>query len=354
MSHIRSGVKILSEVDANEYGERCHGALTRAKHPYVELPTLELMFNRLDAGASRVSALLPQMVFQMLISRHTMKMIKSRPMLLKSNWADREPGFRAEVPEAFSSLDEARNSMDYFWNACVTFLDDIEKHPGNMENVSAVQSEIDSKLLLFSTVGEKWFAAFQAFLQNKGKLLDSRGLRAARALEINHSLWTMFLEIGNFDAIVNETAWDKFTGYFTKIIELASLIVKPCSRDEITRLHEPEFSLDTTIVSPLYVVAHRCRDPVIRRKAVTILYASPRQEGVWDSFLTARAVERLINIEEEGLGPVACAQDVPDWARISEVVVKFDLEGRVGSLKYSRPKSMHEKVRQTVIDTVRW
>ena len=98
----------------------------------------------------------------------------------------------------------------------------------------------------------------------------------------------------------------------------------------------------------------KCRHPVVRRKAISLLYAAPRQEGVWDSILTARVAERLIGIEEAGLGTVTTCEDVPDWARISDVSVEFDLQGRLGTVKYSRQRSPLVKVRDTVMVLVRW
>ena len=36
LSHIKSGVKILTEVEHNESGEQHHGVLTTTRHPFVE------------------------------------------------------------------------------------------------------------------------------------------------------------------------------------------------------------------------------------------------------------------------------------------------------------------------------
>ena len=55
MSHISSGVKILSEVHANKDGKQCHSALTLSPYPYVDLKSLEVFFTRLDAGVAQVS-----------------------------------------------------------------------------------------------------------------------------------------------------------------------------------------------------------------------------------------------------------------------------------------------------------
>ena len=54
LSHIQSGVKILSEVDFNDNGEQNHSFLVTLPHPFVDLRDLEILFNRLDAQAAQV------------------------------------------------------------------------------------------------------------------------------------------------------------------------------------------------------------------------------------------------------------------------------------------------------------
>ncbi|KAK4690572.1 hypothetical protein P7C71_g6246, partial [Lecanoromycetidae sp. Uapishka_2] len=164
----------------------------------------------------------------------------------------------------------------------------------------------------------------------------------------------VFLDLRTYEAMNDETVWDEYTERLERIVFLGSLIVNSHSCDHITQKRGPEFSLDMNIVAPLYVVAHRCRHPVIRRKAIALLYAAPRQEGIWDSILTARVAEKLIHIEEEGLGNITCPADVPDWARISEVSVKFDLQERSGTISYSRKRTPLERVRAPVIEEIRW
>lgn len=39
-------------------------------------------------------------------------MVGTRPMLLHIKSSEKEPGFGSEIPAAFSTLEEARNSMD--------------------------------------------------------------------------------------------------------------------------------------------------------------------------------------------------------------------------------------------------
>ncbi len=69
-----------------------------------------------------------------------------------------------------------------------------------------------------------------------------------------------------------------------------------------------------------YSTVTRCRHPLVRRKALALLQRSNRQEGVWHSIGCAAVGERLIKIEEEGLGitiplPLSLsATDLDKWA----------------------------------------
>lgn len=279
-------------------------------------------------------------------------------MRLKKRPRDLRKGFGPDIPAAFTSLEQARNSLDYHWNNCIYFLNEFEKHAWHVKGTG--QGPLDTLgpteavRQAYSDAFEQWHVAFQAFLRDHGNLMDSRGLQAARTLQISHSIAMVFLNASTVNAFNDETVWDKFTEHYENVVGLAALVIKSSNRDKLTKKCGPEFTVDMNLVGPLYAVAHKCRHPVIRRKAVSLLYAAPRQEGIWDSNLTARAAERLIGIEEDGLGTVTCCEDVPDWARISDVEVKFDVQGRLGTLKYSRQRSPLEKSRDTVVESVRW
>lgn len=54
LSHITSGVKILSEVRSGAEGKATHGSLTVSANPYVRLENLEVIFNRLNTQVAQV------------------------------------------------------------------------------------------------------------------------------------------------------------------------------------------------------------------------------------------------------------------------------------------------------------
>ncbi|KAL9631285.1 MAG: hypothetical protein Q9164_005975 [Protoblastenia rupestris] len=233
-------------------------------------------------------------------------------------------GLCPEIPTVFSSLEEARNSLDYHWNGCIRVC--------NRENVRQLTgSEADRQRYL--KVFRDWRIAFEAFL--KENVLDARSMQGARVLQMSQAFAIVSVHTLSGTRIFDETEWDHYLHDFDRIVTLAEETSSNIdfSDDSQTR---PLFFLDMNLVMPLYAVAHKCRDPSIRRRAVSLLKSSPRQEGIWDSILAARAAEKIISIEENGLGVVQSCHDVPESSRIRAVSVQFDMEGRLGTIRYSR------------------
>ena len=273
-------------------------------------------------------------------------------MRLSNRYPDKIPGFCAGIPDAFSSLEEACNSMDYHWNACMHLLTDLEEDP-DYERLGLAETRFDTRHSGAYSHVKKWGTAFQAFLDTNERSLNNTELQAARTLQLSQTCCHLYLDIVASKVLGNECAWDKQIETFKRCVELASLIVEFPLSDLGKDKRSPEFSLDRNIIAPMYATAHRCRDPIIRREAVAILYAASRQEGVWNSTLTARVAERLIGIEEEGLGSVTCAQDVPEWSRIADVEVKFDQYNRIATIHYTRRHGSTENCKH-LMEIIEW
>jgi hypothetical protein len=54
-------------------------------------------------------------------------------------------------------------------------------------------------------------------------------------------------------------------------------------------------------IPPLYLVAIKCRDPITRREAISILEETNGREGLWDARLHARVARRWMEVEESSV-----------------------------------------------------
>lgn len=307
IKHIESGAKILLEgKEKKDDGHASNSALTETSIAYVPLSTLSLVFVRLDIQASQI--------------------LSRRPLYLRQESTDKASGLHPDIPTSFSSLEQARNAMDYLRNCVMRSLEHItqaeEIFPPSHE-----PSDIDRRACAVRL--QQWSAAFEAFLRTHGHELTMLGQQGVRLLKIQRIMAGMNLDLEDLDVKWTETAYDSYMLEFEAIISLASSIIQ-------TSKQTFRFSLEPGLVPALYYVVSKCRHATIRRKALSLLSMAPRQEGVWDSLLVARVMERYIEIEEDGLGELTDASDIPDGNRLSGVDAKFDLEGRRAFVEYQR------------------
>ena len=268
-----------------------------------------------------------------------------------------QPGFGPHIPACFTSLEEAQNSLYYQYNRCLKLAHDFHNTASHADQIGpltecACLDGYCQNRTLFRSISRKWNTAFEAFLVKAGATMDSKALQGAAVLKITHRITALHIDFHGQNAAQSSHSWDSHRRECEEIVDLASSIVKAHSHKSNDGSEKPIFSMDQSIVTPLFTIAHRCRDPIIRRRAIALLYSAPRQEGLWHSIITARVAEKITMIEEAGLGEVTCSADVPDENRIFEIDLQFDLQGRKGYLKGSRRQSTgkHNYVDEPVVD----
>ncbi|KAH7139380.1 hypothetical protein B0J11DRAFT_516671 [Dendryphion nanum] len=102
----------------------------------------------------------------------------------------------------------------------------------------------------------------------------------------------------------------------------------------------PSFELSPIV--PLFLTACRCRDPIIRRRALALLLNCRRREGVWDSYGAGMVALQCIKLEENiaervELGPdnwlptspkVQRGPDIPEHKRVEDVFAAVNMKDR--------------------------
>ena len=249
---------------------------------------------------------------------------------------------------------QARDCLDFYCHLYTqSQLSSDPESDVNPEHQASDHASVE----LYLDVFNRWVMAFKAMTTALDHSMSDQEKHAVQTLKMKQLGFQSSLDLLSRDAeFDNQMLWDNYNATFEHTLDIAESLLQASSPQ--VRTSSPKrktfFTLDVGIVESLYDVAHRCRDPLIRRRAIRLLYAYPRQEGMWDGVLAARVAERIVEIEESGLGVVRTCADVPDWARTSEACPIFDPEHRKAILCYQRAASAERNFRAPVREVIQW
>ncbi|KUJ10192.1 uncharacterized protein LY89DRAFT_596894 [Mollisia scopiformis] len=280
----------------------------------------------------------------------------------------------SHMPEEFKTSKEARSALDTLLERIMRFNEQLSSYHPGPNNI--LPKSIKSLGYGFGIQLNQWDKAFGELLANRRTPGISNTERAGiDVLKMLH-LMTSILFVTGFST--SEMEFDNFTPKFKEIVDLAKEVVvdeeltlaqarcgnvagcrhsegkalpehhfpglasqRPGAyREEDNLFHiKASFALDLGIVPPLFVVATKCRDRKLRRDAIRLLLSSPRREGMWDSILSGRVGQWIMDIEEQGLsiwsGPATASarEIVPDEQRVMVKEILFDLQNREAMLR---------------------
>jgi hypothetical protein len=334
ISHVDSGARILLQIADGSGGlsqESCG-------NPLVPIELLAVLFSRLDTQVKQLQG-------GVVGPRH-----------LARRWQRPSLGFGPDIPREFVSIEQARHAMDYTWNDIISVLTELYEGgiPGYTPVLGPETLEAKRALIARST---KWAAALEAYLTNPKTVLTGKQINAAKLLQMFATLAILTLKTMGASS---ELMWDGFEFEYQSILDNAEYILRSESEDRQSSTPGkqcdplPRFQLDMGLVPCLFEVFWKCRDPAIRRKAVALLEAYPRQEGLWDSTIVARTGHRVIELEEGLNGENLVDGQVPVWCRISAIDVVFDLEERKGKLTFFTTRSFTEPEKVKLVEMMYW
>ena len=119
--------------------------------------------------------------------------------------------------------------------------------------------------------------------------------------------------------VADEEEPDKYSEYFNTITEMADLMLGILYSENPNRT---KFNFDSYTIIPLLLTGVKCRDMIIRRRAISNMLNYHRREGVCDSVCLGKLCEWAMIVEEKHLEDGR----VPGWARVHGVTLRRDPE----------------------------
>jgi hypothetical protein len=144
---------------------------------------------------------------------------------------------------------------------------------------------------------QTWREAFDRLRKKSSKTTGIWDPRAPLALLIEYQTSSIWL----LNCISQEEShFDNFTSNFEEIVCLAENILELSPETDSKPIAE-QFSLDPGILAHIYWTAHKCRDPLVRRRAIGALARCPARQGMWLRPLIVQVASKIVEMEEEAV-----------------------------------------------------
>jgi len=283
MKHLRGGVELSRNIDKAilDNNNTYDNAKSSGVHTLIRLVTEQI--RRLDMQAVT--------------------------FIVDWNPADMQEALMCQLPpsdsSAFRSLDQAADHLQVLVAQAMKLRNTKQRiFPMDKALLSSSPSSLKDTIL---EQLERWSYLFENTLLQQGNYYENDSETyplVISLLRLQHTIsWTLLSNLGPGR---NEKDYDDFLPQFRQCMALARDIAATHER-YAGSLSRPTFTFtpELGIVPVLYIIGAKCRDPVVRREVLKILRQQLIREAVWDSFLTARVVERIIEIEEKGAGALA-------------------------------------------------
>lgn len=198
------------------------------------------------------------------------------------------------LPQTFHSIVEARDSIVHLMNLSIRLIHSTRT--SRYSNAITPADRVYHKQLITSLHAWK-----QTLDQHLLAVPPSPRLtEAATILQIQQLATLTWL---HRSLVPEECATDADIPLYERAVALAETLPATTAADSAQNFpQQPStFLFDMETVSPLYLIAIKCRHPLIRRRAIAVLRRRVRREGLWDSGKAAAIAERVVEIEEAEL-----------------------------------------------------
>jgi len=240
------------------------------------------------------------------------------------------------IPEqGFATLASARKYLDIIVRQVDWFLRLMCDHQWSMSKCPSKTKDFSPAILpginkhdytyIYKNGLASWRAVFPALLN---QCIESGGndFLLATALSLRQTCSNIAISC----CFGPELAYDAYTADFQIALSLAQTLSDDATSSSTKS--KSVFSLSTIssfLIRSLYFIATKCRDRSIRTSALYTLRSLRRREGIWDSCVTSKVAEIVIEYEHADKN-----RFVPDERRMRAIKISFDLHVRQGIMRY--------------------
>ncbi|KAE9370994.1 hypothetical protein N431DRAFT_409358 [Stipitochalara longipes BDJ] len=203
--------------------------------------------------------------------------------------------FKEDMRTSLASVTEARDMLDAIFLSVYPFLHLVKKEPNH--GMGKVYQQT-----LLNRLGA-WYSLFRKFEGEGGLKLTAKEITGIRLLEIHYNCLSIMIDT-SLDAspCFLDTPAPSFLHVVTLVETLLDQQTKfPSTLDSALLPRLPHYSFDLGVIGPLFYIAVKCWNRVLRQKVISLLQHPniPHREGIWKASMTVIMAQQIIKVEEE-------------------------------------------------------
>lgn len=237
------------------------------------------------------------------------------------------------LPSAFTSISQARDVLNSITGAMKSVLWEARQESQQVPTLPLSLDMVKNSSRLSSLL-ESWHTLFTKFIAEH--IMDARTTTCTKVLLIHYHVSRISAATEIYQT---EMAYDIHMPAFSQIIELATQIldVEKAARNK-SPASTPGHPYHIAVVQPLFFVACKCRDRVLRKTAVQAM-EKVTGDGFYDARLLTRVARRVIKIEESATDGVVKEED-----RLHDIELDFAGEAHSCRITAWRRRPGEERV----------
>ena len=195
-------------------------------------------------------------------------------------------------------------------------------------------------------MSESWQTAMQNLIIDSAKRGNALDPRALLVLDISHHTCAVYAKTC---IAQSETAYDAHMAHWEGIVHAAEQILHlSIGLEKIESPLAKLFSIEAELIPMVAFAAAKCRDPLLRRRAVSVLSRHSKREAFWNMKISLRIVQRAIEYEEAPLAEIPVEDRVPaEHQRLSlayATPTDGGFQNPVPVFMMSKPRGAHGEV----------
>jgi hypothetical protein len=264
--------------------------------------------------------------------------------------------FLKEIPSTFNTIKDAKYCWDLSLTRFVRYQIAMSEQAYDKDGESLAEKmpkspfrTVESTKILrqeterFIKACQQWYQCFSPLLQQAREKPGTH--ENLGAVSLNGQYLAAFITL-SLSAEEAECTCDNFLDEFITIIEDAETVLS----SRLWATSKVKLGLDCTVIWRLSMVSMKCRDRVVRRRAIELMRKCAMGEGPRNGAMAAAIATSMMEREEQGV----VGDYIPEEARLKVIRTEIILEERKVKIVCSKLVEGSEKKEELPEVTVTW